>query len=1019
MGRFQERSVQDHDHKQALSGGYRLKGYRVVEVLGVGGFGVTYLADDLTLQRQVAIKEYLPNEFAVRDGVTVQPKSLKDRPDFEWGLARFLDEARTLAQFRHPNLVRVVEYFEANSTAYIVMEYVDGEPLSDLLKRCGFMSEVEIREHVLPITDGLAHVHSAGVLHRDIKPGNIMIGRNGVPVLIDFGSAREAVSTKTRSVTAVLTEGYAPLEQYSTRAKQSPATDIYALGAVLYRCVTGVTPMAATERVLEGGDGLAFVAETAKGAYSAGLLNAVDAALRIRADDRPRDVGGFLKIHDNHKDADVEDASTCKTGKYGTLAEVMSLIESGTDINSRDSDGRTPLGWAAENGDPRCINALIEAGAQVNSFDGKMLVLYGSTVSAEEKKAKAQSGAYNGAPTDSPLHRAARHRSPANVKALINAGADIDARQKCEPERTALHIAARAGFPMTVSALLNAGANVAAKDYYGFTALHLAAESGSPATIRVLLRAGADTVAQCNWFGRTALHQAAASGDNTENVRVLLDAGINVDARTNFGDTPLHAAAEKGSPATIGALLNAGANVEGKDENKFTALHHAARFGATDNVRALLDAGADVDARNVFGNTALHEAAGGLGSSATPETITVLLDVGVDIEARNILSKTALGLAAQLGRTSVVRVLLQAGADIDAYGESDRPVLHDAAGSGNSETINILLEAGATVNAQDDSQQTALHRAAEEGHADSVATLLEAGADMDMPNLWGATPLHRAAEELNTKAANILLNAGADTDARDEKGRNPPKSAIVGDLEDFITMLSLDESIRLRWRDQEKATMISTLAAASKSIDEADDSGRTALHLAAIAGMPDFMDHLTSSLISATEPLDVSEIDAVCGDWVRTICPVLIHAQKKGMPTTISALIKAGASSSARDNRGWMPLHYATHFGIAANVRALMDAGAPLNGLTHDQETPLHLAARANWLHECLVLEHGSNVLYALEPGVNACIEILIQAGCDLNAMDENGRTALSVARQSIFRNRADLLLEAGATMTP
>ena len=998
--------VASNAHRYALPPGYRLGDYRIERYLGSGGFGITYTAIDDKLGRRIAIKEYLPNDLAIRDADhSVVVKFAECEDDFLWGRDRFLDEARSLVQFDHPNIVRVQRFFEAHGTRYIVMDYVDGEPLSDLLKRCGSFTEVEIREHVLPITDGLAHVHSAGVLHRDIKPGNIMIRRNGVPVLIDFGSAREAVSTKSRSMTAVLTEGYAPLEQYSTRAKQSPATDIYALGAVLYRCVTGVTPMAATERVLEDGDGLTAVAEAAKGAYSAGLLKAVDAALRIRADDRPRDVRRFLKIHDNHKDADVEDSSTCKTGKFGTLAETISLIESGTDINARDSDGRTPLGWAAEHGDPRCINALIEAGAQVNSYDGKMLVVHSSTISAEEKKAKAQSGVYDGAPHSTPLQRAASHKSPANVKALVNAGADIDAREKVEGGRTALHIAAMSGSPMTVKALLDAGADIAVRDGYENTVLNNSAKHGSPATLRILLRAGADIDAK-DWFGATALHSAAKNGDNPENVRVLLYAGIRVDTRTTNGATPIHAAAKDGSPATIGALLKAGANIEDTDKYDFTPLHYAAKSRASANVRTVLDAGADIDARNTLGNTALHEAVERL-SSTTLETITTLLDAGVDIDARNKFGETALGLAARLGSIPVVRVLLQAGADIDVHGKSGRPVLHDAAGSGNSEMIKVLLEAGAFVNAHDDSFQTALHRAAEEGHAGSVTALLEAGADVDTQNLWGATPLHSAAEELNFEAANVLLSAGADPDARDEKGRNPPKSAIVGDLEDFITILSLDESIRLRWRDQEKATMISTLAAASKNIDEADDSGRTALHLAAIAGMPDFMDQLTSSLISDTEPLDIGEIDAVCGDWVRTIYPVLIHAQKKGLPATISTLINAGASSNVQDNRGWMPLHYAAHFGIASNVRALIDAGAPVNGLTHDGETSLHLAARANWLYDhYLDLERVSDVLHALETGVKTCMGILIQAGCDLDATDENGRTALSMVEQGTYIDR-------------
>ncbi len=287
--------IASNGHRYALPPGHCLGEYRIERYLGSGGFGITYAAIDENLGHRVAIKEYLPTDLAVRDADnSVVATSSEDEEDFQWGLDRFLDEARSLAQFDHPNIVRVQRFLRAHGTRYIVMEYVDGEPLSEMLKRSCTLTEAEIREHILPITDGLAHIHAGGVLHRDIKPGNIMIRYNGVPVLIDFGSAREAVSTKSRSVTSVLTEGYAPLEQYSTRAKQSPATDIYALGAVLYRCVTGETPMAATERVLEDRDGLIPVTEAAKGNYSAGLLTAIDAALRIRADQRPQDVGRFL-----------------------------------------------------------------------------------------------------------------------------------------------------------------------------------------------------------------------------------------------------------------------------------------------------------------------------------------------------------------------------------------------------------------------------------------------------------------------------------------------------------------------------------------------------------------------------------------------------------------------------------------------------------------------------------------------------------------------------------------------------
>ena len=182
--------MEERKHKHALPVGYRLRDYRIVDVLGVGGFGITYLAHDDTLERRVAIKEYLPNEFAVRDGTTVHPKSTTDREDFEWGLQRFLDEARTLARFRHPNLVRVVTYFEANRTAYIVMDYEEGEPLDRLLARHGWLTEAQLKRVLLPIIDGLRAVHAAGFLHRDIKPSNVFVRRSDeTPLLLDFGAA--------------------------------------------------------------------------------------------------------------------------------------------------------------------------------------------------------------------------------------------------------------------------------------------------------------------------------------------------------------------------------------------------------------------------------------------------------------------------------------------------------------------------------------------------------------------------------------------------------------------------------------------------------------------------------------------------------------------------------------------------------------------------------------------------------------------------------------------------------------
>ena len=224
----------------ALTNGYRLYEYELVRVLGFGGFGMTYLGYDHNLDKPVAIKEYLPSNIATRTSDnSVVPQASEFQSDFAWGLERFMDEARILARFDHHNIVKVHRFFEAHNTAYIVMEYAEGETLSAYLNRKGILTESEIKAILYPILDGLAVVHGADFLHRDIKPGNIIIrDETSSPVLLDFGAARMAIGAKSRSITAISTPGYAPREQYSTRGNHGPWTDIYALGGVCYRALT-------------------------------------------------------------------------------------------------------------------------------------------------------------------------------------------------------------------------------------------------------------------------------------------------------------------------------------------------------------------------------------------------------------------------------------------------------------------------------------------------------------------------------------------------------------------------------------------------------------------------------------------------------------------------------------------------------------------------------------------------------------------------------------------------------------
>ena len=287
------------DHKQALPPSFRLGAYDVVRVLGVGGFGVTYLCEHTGLAVQVAVKEYLPNEIAVRDGAEVHPKSAGDREGFEWGLSRFLDEARTLARFEHPNVVRVRDCFEANNTAYIVMDYEDGEPLDELLRRHGTLTEAQLKRVLLPVADGLRQVHAAGFLHRDVKPANIFVRRSDEsPVLLDFGSARQALGRRSRSVTAIASAGYSPPEQYESGGEHGPWTDIYALSALSYRAIMGEAPLEATRRQSEllrmGTDPLPRLAEVGREGYSPTSLEAVDWGLRLIETERPHSLDEWL-----------------------------------------------------------------------------------------------------------------------------------------------------------------------------------------------------------------------------------------------------------------------------------------------------------------------------------------------------------------------------------------------------------------------------------------------------------------------------------------------------------------------------------------------------------------------------------------------------------------------------------------------------------------------------------------------------------------------------------------------------
>lgn len=354
--------MMEREHRQALAIGSNLENYRLAEVLGVGGFGITYRAVHTTLGLDVAIKEYLPNEFAVRDGTTVHPKSQADQNGFEWGLDRFVEEAKTLVLFRHRNLVRVTHYFAENNTAYIVMDYEVGQPFNRLLTD-RTLSEAQLLRVLLPVAAGLKVVHNEGYLHRDIKPANIFIRKvDESPVLLDFGAARQAIGRQTRTITAIASAGYSPPEQYyGAEGEQGPWTDIYSLSAVCYRAITGKAPEEAPwrqSRVLRSEPDPVKTLEGRPG-YRQAFLQAIDSGLRLIEADRPQDLDSWLNTFVPHLDETDQPDSLYTSASRAIRARIQ---------GGPEAAGTVPRSRAARTGFAVISSAAVAAAAVIALF---------------------------------------------------------------------------------------------------------------------------------------------------------------------------------------------------------------------------------------------------------------------------------------------------------------------------------------------------------------------------------------------------------------------------------------------------------------------------------------------------------------------------------------------------------------------------------------------------------------------------------------------------------------------------
>jgi len=273
----------------ALPSGFQLDRYRIERQLSLGGFSIVYLAYD-TDGTPVAIKEYLPNSLALRKAGQIEPQVPDDNlPAFRYGMKCFFEEGRSLARLMHPNVVRVLNFFRANGTVYMVMQFERGRTLHDYIQRHrGQVSERFIRSVFVRMLNGLREVHAHKLLHLDIKPSNIYLRADGTPVLLDFGAARQTLVQEQAMLKPMYTPGFASPEHYADREKLGPWSDIYSVGATMHACIAGSAPPRSDERAKK--DLFVPLSKAYSGKYSDELLELIDWCLMLNPMERPQSV---------------------------------------------------------------------------------------------------------------------------------------------------------------------------------------------------------------------------------------------------------------------------------------------------------------------------------------------------------------------------------------------------------------------------------------------------------------------------------------------------------------------------------------------------------------------------------------------------------------------------------------------------------------------------------------------------------------------------------------------------------
>ena len=559
---------QQNSTSPILPEGYLLRDYKIIKMLGHGAFGITYLAQEDITDKLVVIKENYPTTVSFRDmaSLTVGPLTDNHKETYDWALTRFLDEAKTISSLSHPNIVPILAAFKALGTAYYVMPHVEG---TDLHKAAPAPDNITA-EWFLPVLEKILHalnyLHEQKIIHRDIKPNNILICANGEPVLIDFGTARTLENTLSH--TQIGTPGFMPLEQLTTGGKRGPWTDFYALGATCYRLITGEIPPSSTERADE--DEYIPLAGRASLAnrFPEHVLSSIDKALSMKRSERWQSAQEWLEALKDKASSpsdklqpDTPPASSPAPSQKSTQPETKSYQSS---LEKKNNVLSNILFFIL----------LALGGSGFFYYYHHVVNQPGSSISPEQ---------YNSA-----LYEAAKHGDAEKVRLLLKAGADVNWANEAESQNTPLIWAAANNHTECVKLLLAApGIDVNKVNQENNYPLYAAAYNGQTECVRLLLAApeikvNADII----------LRFVEAKG-KIEGLRLLLTApGIDVNKANGQGDTPLILAACYANTEFVRLLLDApGIDVNKADKGGYTPLYWAERYNNTECARLIRAAG--------------------------------------------------------------------------------------------------------------------------------------------------------------------------------------------------------------------------------------------------------------------------------------------------------------------------------------------------------------------------------------------------------------------------------------------